>query len=95
MFDPADSPNPELHANVCRRCGGEGWVNDNDCSACNGTGDPRLFNECDSCGKKKPLEEVENGFLCSSCAHPDPRGRGDDDGVEYGHPQDALHERLL
>jgi hypothetical protein len=39
--------------------------------------------------------EVDGRHVCPQCqAEANPRERGDDDGVEYGHPDEARDERL-
>jgi hypothetical protein len=39
--------------------------------------------------------EDEHGELhCPQCCEENPRQKGDDDGVEYGHPRDEMGERL-
>jgi hypothetical protein len=51
--------------------------------------------KCDGCGRMAVLESVpatedrDAAEVCDRCLNPNPRERGDDDGVEYGDPRDV------
>ncbi|MCR4375640.1 MAG: hypothetical protein NUW22_12405 [Acidobacteria bacterium] len=57
----------------------------NTCSECDGLGTVEC--ECIECHQTHDRP-------CPRCADQNPRERGDDDGVEYADPRDAMAERL-
>ena len=62
------------------------------------------FEECDYCGEPLELESGGSGnphypYCSEACAREaaldsmEDRQKGDDDGVEYGHPREVLEDR--